>query len=254
VPFGFSVHALDARKVEPAELHERAAAAHCVVACNPDVARSLRDVGVEPTLTPHGVDRVRFHAIPGSTEAPDAPELLAVGRLVDKKGFEVLVDAVAAMQTPWRLRIVGDGPNRARLEAAIDRLGLGGRVALHGRVTHDELPALLRGCRAVVVPSVTDAAGDRDGLPNVVLEAMAAGRAVVASDVAAIAEAVHHERTGLLVTPGDAAGLAAALDRVAGDAPLRMRLGAAAQDHVSAHYDLADCSERFCRLLEQAYG
>lgn len=261
VPFGFSVHALDARKVDPTELQERAKAAACVIACNGDVAESLHRFGVQPTLTPHGVDLVRFRPreyssdsrTSSATNAPP-PELLAIGRLIDKKGFLVLVRAMALMQTPWRLRIVGDGPNRVQLATEIAHLGLADRVELHGRVTHEELPGLLASATAVVVPSVIDAEGDRDGLPNVVLEAMASGRPVVASDVAAISTAVEHGRTGVLVPPGNSKALATALDLVALDPSARRRFAIAGRALVERNFDLDACSRRFCDLLERAYA
>jgi glycosyltransferase involved in cell wall biosynthesis len=250
VRFGFSVHALDARKVEPSALRERALAAACVIACNRDVADVLRSVGAEPSLTPHGVDLARFvPRIP--TDA--APELIAVGRL-EKKGFSVLLDALARMRTPACLRIVGDGPLRGDLEALINRLGLDDRVDLFGRVTHDELPGLIAASQVVVVPSVVDSAGDRDGLPNVVLEAMASGRPIVASDVAAISTAVEHGRTGLLVPPSNPAALAGALDALAANQGVREAFGVAGRTRAEQLFDLRKCSQHFCSLLERAYG
>ncbi|HEX9992050.1 MAG TPA: glycosyltransferase, partial [Acidimicrobiales bacterium] len=170
VPYGFSAHALDVRKVPPAELAERAAGAAVVVSCNRETAASIEAAGTTPRLVAHGVDLDRFSPAP----PPGGPvtSLLAVGRLVEKKGFDVLVEALALVDRPCRLRLVGDGPERPRLEAAVARLGLGDRVDLLGRRTHADLPALYAAADVVVVPSVVDANADRDGLPNVVLEAM----------------------------------------------------------------------------------
>src|SRR5262249_58792264 len=112
--------------------------------------------------------------------------LLAVGGLVAKKGFDVLLDAVGALSGPWRLRLVGDGPERERLERQVRALGLEDRVTFCGPLTHEALPIEYQHADIVVVPSVRDPSGDRDGLPNVVLEAMAAGAAVVGTDARAI--------------------------------------------------------------------
>jgi glycosyltransferase involved in cell wall biosynthesis len=106
----------------------------------------------------------------------------------------------------------------------------------------------------VVVPSVIDTAGDRDGFPNVVLEAMACGRAVVASDVSAIARAVRPGSTGMLVTPGDPAALADALRTLAEDRDACARLGRGAREMVRNDFDLARCAARFVQALEAAYG
>lgn len=252
VPYGFSAHALDVRKVPAAVLAERAAGAAVVVSCNADAAAAIEATGTTPRLVRHGVDLARFRPVP----PPGGPvaELLAVGRLVEKKGFVVLVEALAAVDRPFRLRLVGDGPERARVETAVAGLGLGDRVELLGRRTHDELPALYAGADVVVVPSVVDANRDRDGLPNVVLEAMASGRPVAASDVGAVATAVRHGVTGVLVPPGQPDALAVALSALLDDPGARRRLGAAARSEVEARFDLLACSGELRRTLEQVYG
>lgn len=252
VPYGFSVHARDARKISPAELGRRAAHAALVVACNEDVANDIRRAGGHAELLPHGVDLRRFRPrahVPGKELT-----LLAVGRLVEKKGIHVLVDAVTSLAAPFRLRILGEGPARGQLERAVSAAGLRDRVELPGATTHAELPDELAGADVVVVPSVTDASGDRDGLPNVVLEAMACGRPVVASDVGAISAAVADGETGLLVPPGDTGALARALDHLGAHPGLRARLGGAARARVEREYDLHRCTERLLRRLEAAYA
>jgi glycosyltransferase involved in cell wall biosynthesis len=242
IRFGFGVHARDARRVSGPELAARAARAACVVACNADVAAEVRRAGVAAEVVPHGVDLERFRP---RRRAPNGTlRVLAVGRLVEKKGFHVLLDAVARLRSPYRLRIVGEGPERARL---------GGRTELAGPLTHDELPSEYAAADVVVVPSVADAGGDRDGLPNVVLEAMASGRPVVASDVGAIATAVEGI-AGLLVPPGDADALARALDFLGAHPEVRERMGRAARARVELDFDLARCSRRFVRRLEAAYA
>src|SRR5262249_29282699 len=138
--------------------------------------------------------------------------ILAVGRLVPKKGFPVLIGAAAQLLAPFRLRIIGDGPERANLESLIAEHGLGDRVDLVGPRTRQELAAEYAAAHIVVVPSIMDEKGDRDGLPNVVLEAMSSGRPVIASDVGAVSSAVVDGRTGVLVPPGDSATLAGALE------------------------------------------
>jgi len=252
VPYGFSAHALDVRKVTRTTLRERAAAARCVIACNADVADELASAGAPAQLLPHGVDLGRFRPAPEPAAQP--LELLAVGRLVRKKGFDVLVDAVRRLRRPFRLRILGDGPERESLSRQIAAANLERCVSLERPLTHAELPDAYATAHLVVVPSVHDARGDRDGLPNVVLEALASGRAVVASDIAAIGCAIHHEQTGLLVAPGDADGLAAAIERVAADRDLRGRLAAAGRALVEREYELVACTSRLRHALETAYA
>ena len=252
VPFGFSVHAADARKVTPDELRRRARAAVCVVACNGDVAGDLQRTGADVELIPHGVDLKRFRPSP----APGAEVLrvLAVGRLVDKKGFPVLVEAAARLAIPFEIRIVGTGPRHAELAQQIAAAGLGARVRLLGPRTHAELPAEFAAAHVVVAPSIVDPRGDRDGMPNVLLEAMACGRPVVASAVGAVASAVDDGRTGILVPPGDPDRLAGALEGLARRPRLREAMGRAGRARVERRFDLAMCTARLERYLRAVYG
>jgi glycosyltransferase involved in cell wall biosynthesis len=127
-------------------------------------------------------------------------------------------------------------------------------VTLCGPRSHDQLPEEYARAHVVAVPSIVDGAGDRDGLPNVVLEAMACGRAVVASNAGAIGVAVRDNETGLLLPAADPLSLAWELTRLAHDLPLRERLATAAREHVEQHYEMKGCSERFCHLLEEVYA
>jgi len=250
VPYGFSVHALDARKVGPTELGRRARAAACVVVCNADAARAVREAGGEVRLVPHGVDLDRFAPV---LRAPRGPvRLLAVGRLVEKKGFGVLLRAAARLRVPYQLRVVGDGPERERLASLA--AAAGDAVELIGARTHAELPVAFRWAEVLVVPSIVDARGDRDGLPNVVLEAMASGLPVVASDVAALPTAVVDGSTGVLVPPGDVDRLARALEDLAVDPARRQRLGRAGRLRAEREFDVRRATRRFGDALAAAYG
>ena len=252
VPFGFSAHARDTRKIPRVELHARARRAACVVACNADVARELDGSGTRPALVPHGVDLERFFARRRSTSR--VLSMLAVGRLVEKKGFHVLLDAAARLDIFWQLRIVGEGPERDRLAAQARAAGVMGRISFVGGLTHDALPAEYSRADVVVVPSIRDRAGDRDGLPNVVLEAMASGAAIVAADAGAITSAVHDRVTGLVVPAGDAPALGRALTALAGNPGARRRLGAAARARVERDFDARKCTERLAQVLREAYA
>ncbi|HEX8163417.1 MAG TPA: glycosyltransferase family 4 protein [Pyrinomonadaceae bacterium] len=252
VPYGFSTHARDARKVAPDVLAGRAREAACVVACNTDVAREIERTGARVHLLPHGVDLRRFR--PRPAPAGETLRLLAVGRLVEKKGFHVLVAAAARLKSPFRLRIVGEGRERGRLLDLIDEHDLSDRVTLDGALTHAELPAAYADAHAVVVPSIRDRSGDRDGLPNVVLEAMACARPVVASRISAVGSAVTHDETGLLVPPGDSRALAAALEQLSADSALRERLGRGGRERVERDYEVGRCAKRLCDLLGDVYA
>lgn len=252
VPYGFSTHARDARKVAPDDLAERARGAACIVACNVDVARDIQSSGSKIHLLPHGVDLRRFQAQPQLHAGP--LRLLAVGRLVEKKGFNILLDAATRLKFPFRLSIIGDGPERERLSNMITENGLTRRVTLDGALTHAELPRAYAEAHVVVVPSIQDQSGDRDGLPNVVLEAMACGRPVVASDISTIGCAVTHGETGLLVPPGDAPALASSLEQLGQEPALREQFGRNGRTRVERDYEVGRCTERFHQLLESVYA
>lgn len=251
IPYGFSVHAKDARKVAPEVLAERARQAAGVIACNPDVAKAFRHSGAHVSLIPHGVDLQRFRPSP---LPPDQPlRLLAVGRLVEKKGFGVLIRAAARLSVPFHLDIVGEGPEREKLHATVRAAGLTNQVTFRGARTHDELPHHYAQAHVVVVPSIEDTTGDRDGLPNVVLEALASGRLVVASDVGAISSAIIHQENGLLVPSGNAPALTDALTTLARQPALREQLSIAGRLHVEREYELGRCTERLRCALTRIY-
>lgn len=250
--FGFSIHAKDARKVPKEILSQRARKAACVVACNHDVADELRDSGARVHLVPHGVDLDGFasHCFPDAEKL----QLLAVGRLVEKKGFHILIAAAARLRAHFQLNIVGEGPEEERLKDLIRTHGLESRVRLCGPKTHEDLPEAYNRAHVLIVPSIVDRSGDRDGLPNVVLEAMACGRPVIASNVAAIGSAVVHGETGLLTPPGDAESLANAIDMLAEQHSRLQQFGIRARERVQREYDLRICTERFHDLLRSAYA
>jgi glycosyltransferase involved in cell wall biosynthesis len=250
--FGFSVHAKDARKVAPEVLSARARTAACVVACNRDVACELQNSGAPVHLVPHGVELERF--VPQPFPEMKVLKLLAVGRLVEKKGFHVLIDAAARLRAPFQLDIVGEGPEEKRLSELIRVHSLESKVRLCGPKTHEDLPEAYSRVHVLVAPSIVDQTGDRDGLPNVVLEAMSCGRPVIASDVGALGSAVIHEDTGLLTQPGNAESIAAAIDLLAQKHSMLEDLGMRARARVEREYDIRRCTERFHNLLRSAYA
>jgi glycosyltransferase involved in cell wall biosynthesis len=166
----------------------------------------------------------------------------------------VLLEAVAQLEVPFSLCVIGDGPERERLNELIAKHGLENRVTLKGGMTHAELPEAYRQAHLVVVPSIQDQTGDRDGLPNVVLEALASGRAVVASRISAIGSAITHGETGLLVAPGDSLAIAAALEKLYPRPALREQFGRNGRERVERDYEIGRCAERFHQLLASIYA
>ena len=179
-------------------------------------------------------------------------KVLFVGRLVERKGVAGLVDAVGRLPLSLgaRLEIVGEGPERPRLEAQIHDGSLQGRVALRGKISAGDLRAAYAGADVLVLPSVLDSRNDTEGLGVVLLEAMSYAVPVIASRIGGIPDIVADGETGLLVPPGDAAALAAALQRLAGDAGLRARLGSTGREHVRSQFSWA----RIVAQWEECYA
>jgi glycosyltransferase involved in cell wall biosynthesis len=208
----------------------------CVAHGERDAGLRARTCRAERTVVIHngvplGVPRRRAH--------PGPATLLSVGRLRAPKDFVTLVRAMTGLEA--RLRIAGDGPDRAGLEAEIERLGLQDRVELLG--TRTDIPELLAGADVFALAS------DSEGLPMSVLEAMAAGLPVVASAVGGIPEVVRDGETGALVPPRDSAALASAIGRIVADPELRDRLGEAGRRRVEREFSL----ERFEREHLELY-
>jgi glycosyltransferase involved in cell wall biosynthesis len=155
---------------------------------------------------------------------------------------------------PYELTIFGDGPLRATLESQAAAHRLGAQVRFGGAVPQEEIARQMRACHAFVLPCRRDRNGDMDGIPTVFMEAMATGRPVVSCAVSGIPELVRDGETGLIVPPDDPAVLAGALERLAGDAALRARLGAAARRLVERQHDQRTNARRVIAMLEEAHG
>lgn len=220
------------------------------------LVRRLRDAGAVVTVTEHNRDHLeqRFdipvavvrNGVPlGEARAPHDPgtTALCVARLVPKKGVDTLLRA-AALVPGLRLDVVGDGPLRPELEALADRLGVSDRVRWHGAVTADEVQRLHRRADLAVLLCRVDEDGDRDGLPTVLVEALAHGVPVVSTDVVGIPELVRHRVTGLLVPPDDPESAAAAMQELVADPLLADALGRAGRELVATEYDPAGSARR----------
>ena len=186
----------------------------------------------------NGIDLAAF---PWQPPRPEADEILAVGRLVEKKGFHILIEAVrilAAEGRPVRCRIVGSGEEEADLRAQIAACRLEGHVTLAGSLPQAEVKAAMRGAAMLACPCVVGEDGNRDGLPTVLLEAMALGLPCIGSDVTGIPEVVADGVTGLVAPEGDAPALARAIARLLDDPALRASLSAEARRLVERDFDI----------------
>ncbi|WP_136685137.1 glycosyltransferase family 4 protein [Falsirhodobacter xinxiangensis] len=192
--------------------------------------------GRDVTRIYNGMDLAGFQ-----WQAPreDATEIVAVGRLVEKKGFHILIEALRILQsegcTP-PTRIIGGGEMQAELAAQIEASGLD-HVTLAGPMPQSDVIAAMRGAAMLACPCIVGDDGNRDGMPTVLLEAMALGCPVVATPVTGIPELVDGT-TGLLAGEGDAASLAESIARLLKDPALRDRQSRAARARIEADYDV----------------
>jgi colanic acid/amylovoran biosynthesis glycosyltransferase len=250
-PWSLTAHAYDIFAT-PANLREKLLSADFVTTGCRYNAEHLREaVGPEHPDRVHevvmGVDAERFAR---ATPHPADGVVLAVGRLVEKKGFVHLVRAAARPElAAARVVIAGEGEERAALEAEIERLGVGERVSLAGRREHDQVRELLEDAAVLAMPSVIAADGDRDSMPVVVKEALAMEVPVVASDEVGLPEIVRPE-VGRLVPPGDDVALAAGLAELL-TLPVaeRAAMGRAGREFVKEHADSRAETAKLSALL-----
>jgi glycosyltransferase involved in cell wall biosynthesis len=182
------------------------------------------------------------------------PTILFVGRLIERKGVRHLIRALGNVRqrVAARLVLVGDGPERVPLEQCAREAGVATAVEFRGRVSDDDLRRAYANADVFVLPSVLDARQDTEGLGVVLLEAMNYGVPVIASDIGGITDIVQHERTGLLVKPGDENALAEALIRILSNADLSRSLGAAAQRRVSEEFSWDSIVDRWEDVYRRA--
>jgi glycosyltransferase involved in cell wall biosynthesis len=270
LPLVISLHGSDVYVAEtfaPARAAARAAfsRAGAITACSEDLGRRAVAIGADSRrveVVPYGVDVDRFR--PDTTSRADrrahlgipegVPLVFAVGRLVRKKGFEYLIDAAPAIAARQRLvlAIGGEGDLDAELRARAERSGAGASCRFLGKLTQDAVAEYLAAADVVVVPSVRDDAGNVDGLPNVVMEALASGTPLVTTLAGGIGAVVSHERTALVVPERDAAALADAITRLIADAGLGATIGAAARAVAAAEFGWQRTAQRFEAAYERA--
>jgi glycosyltransferase involved in cell wall biosynthesis len=233
------------------------AASDQVVAISSYTAREISDLSrVQSRVIPYTIGFSEAGAAVARAAPRDRFVVLFVGRLVERKGVRYLIDAVGRLSPERRARlvIIGDGPERPRLEEQVRRTGLDGRVELRGRVSDHDLRQAYADASVFVLPAVVDARGDTEGLGVVLLEAMSYRVPVVASNLGGITDIVTHGETGLLVPPADTTALADALERLAADAALAERLGAAGHRVVHERFSWPAIVAQWERCYAAALG
>ncbi len=249
LPWSCSAHAKDIWTSPEWEKREKLAELDWLVTCTKVGAEHLADLSSDPAkvrLIYHGLDLERFpRQERGRSDRdgmdPEAPVIiLSVGRLVEKKGYDLLLDALAALpeELNWRFLHIGGGEQSKALKAQADSLGLSRRIEWLGAQPQEAVKAALAEADLFVLPSRIARSGDRDGLPNVLMEAQSQGLACLSTAISAIPELIEEGRTGLLVPPDDRSALSEGLERLIRDPGLRAELGRAGEERLRRDFAL----------------
>lgn len=243
IPFSFTAHGSDLH-VDRRMLDRKVDAAAFAVTCSEFNKEVMVDTCGEPVrdkihVVHYGVDFDLF--APDDTPRPGKPcEIVCVASFEEVKGHKYLVEAcryLAQRGVDFRCHLIGDGPLRQDVEARVTDADLTSRFVFHGALTRADVAHRLRSCDVKVLASFPTRGGKREGMPNVLIEAMAAGLPVVSTRLTGIPELVDSGRTGLLVPPADALALADALHELSRDGELRRRMGAAGREKALRSFD-----------------
>jgi len=259
--WSISAHAKDIWTISERELRKKLAACDWVVTCtaaNVSYLSSLSRVADKVSLLYHGLDFSRFDrnqalaARRDGSDADDAVRLISVGRAVDKKGYEVLLAALAELPPTlcWRFVHIGGGELLEQLQAQARDLDLQDRIEWLGALPQTEVLAQYRNADLFVLPSKISADGDRDGLPNVLMEAQSQGLACLSTNISGIPELIIHAESGWLVQQKDSAELARALERLISDPELRARLGQSGCARVRQEFSMERGIDKLVQRLQ----
>lgn len=256
ISFSMSAHAYDIY-VEPIAMREKLLNASVVVTCTRANLEHLRNTYSEATgkthLVYHGLlrDEVErfFNTAFGCLPFREGATLLFVGRLIPKKGVDVLLRALKRLRGKVRCIIVGDGPLKSNLQSLATQLGVSDCITFIGGVRHEEVAKYYARASALVVPSVIAKDGDRDGLPNVILESAASLLPIIASDISGIPEFVEDGETGLLFKAGDCDSLACAIERLLSSESLRKRVTEGAYNKLLTSFIADENAKRLGKLI-----
>jgi glycosyltransferase involved in cell wall biosynthesis len=260
IAWSCSAHAKDIWTSRDWELEQHLSDARWAVTCTDAGRQKLAGLAPHPDrvrLVYHGLDLRRFslpapRMLRDGTDPAEPVRLLMVGRAVEKKGFDVLLRALAVLPDTvyWRLTHLGGGAELRALQRLANELRLEGRVTWRGAVDQNEVLAAYRASDLFVLPCRIAGSGDRDGLPNVLVEAQSQGLACISTAVSGVPELIRAGETGVLVAPDDPAALAQAIETLIGDPAERHRLGAAGERRVREQFDMRAGMAQLVALFE----
>jgi glycosyltransferase involved in cell wall biosynthesis len=264
IPWTCSAHAKDIWTSANWDLARKLASARWTVTCTKTGFQHLESLanGNSPVhLSYHGLDLARFGRFESQrpprdgSSSGDPAFILSVGRAVEKKGFDTLLEALALLpdDLAWRFEHVGGGSELDRLKALAGQLGIAPRVSWKGALAQEEVLQLYRKADIFTLPCRIASDGDRDGLPNVLVEASSQRLPCVSTNVSGVPELLDDGETGLLVPPDDPKALAQALERLIRDPALRVSLGDAAERRVRDHFDHCSSIGQLKTLFEREW-
>ncbi len=264
IPWTCSAHAKDIWTSPDWELSEKLGRARWTVTCTRTGFEHMRDlVGADDKvhLSYHGLDLDRFgsfigeHSSRDGRDASDPAFILSVGRAVEKKGYDVLLKALALLpgDLNWRFTHIGGGDGLAKLKALADTLGIADRITWKGALAQEDVLAHYRQADIFALACRVAADGDRDGLPNVLVEASSQRLVCVSTNVSGIPELLEDGANGLVVAPEDPQALAVALESAIRNPALRHRLGEAAERRVREHFDYHASIRQLTGLFEEQW-
>ncbi|MDA8195816.1 MAG: glycosyltransferase [Actinomycetota bacterium] len=265
VTFSMAGHAKDIVQSSPISLSKKVERASFVLLCS---AKAVREVSKKASygmdsgssklqLLRHGVDLDKFHPSGienqmAFTDPTCVIELVTVGRLVAKKGYDDLIDALAIVSASGRrfsLRMVGDGPLRRSLEDKVSLLGLKNQVTFVGSQDRRGVISELDRSSVFIHPSVLLPNGDSDGIPNVLLEAMASGKVVIGADIDGIKEAIDDRVSGRIYRSGDVIALAEVIAELIDDRSSLAELARGARQKVCDEFSKSKANDRVAQLM-----
>jgi glycosyltransferase involved in cell wall biosynthesis len=264
-PWTCSAHAKDIWTSPDWDLRGKLAAVRWAVTCTHSGYEHLKSLATEPRhvhLSHHGLDLDRFGHFSGLRSDADGSDpaqpvqIVSVGRAVEKKGYDTLLKALALLprDLAWRFEHIGGGDKLAELQTLAAQLGIAGRIAWKGALAQEEVLAHYRRADLFALACRIAPDGDRDGLPNVLVEASSQGLPCISTNISGIPELITSGENGLLVEPDQPETLAKALETAIRDPRLRHRLGAAAEHRVRAHFDYHASIGQLVELFEREWS
>ena len=260
LPFSFTAHAKDIYTSDPDQLREKIDQATFVTTCTKHNQHNLQQIA--PTSkTPihcifHGIDLTLFENKPDISNSRLPYQLLTVARIIEKKGLPTVYRALkilAEKNIRFHHSLIGDGEDKEKIRDLIAELDLQEYCSLLGSRTHTEVLDYFRKSDVFVLGCEIARSGDRDGIPNVLVESLAMGVPAVSTNVSALPEILIDGTTGLTVHPGDSEGFAGAIMSLLNNEALRRRLIAEGQKYVRTHFDNKQLITRLAAVFEAEY-